>query len=38
MRAAAQADPERDGTDVEVFHLHHADGLDDFLSGEGAGH
>ena len=34
MGAVAQADAQGDGADVEVLHLHHADGLDDLLRGE----
>jgi hypothetical protein len=34
MRAVPQADAHRDGADVELLHLHHADGLDDLLGRE----
>ncbi len=34
MRAVAQADAHGDGADVEVLHLHHADGLEDLVRRE----
>ena len=36
--AVEQADAERDRADVEVLHLHHADGFEDLLRGELDGH
>ncbi len=34
MGAVPQADAHGDGADVEIFHLHHADGLDDLVRGK----
>ena len=33
MAAVTQADAHGDGANVEILHLHHADGFDDFLRG-----